>query len=263
MKKRVFHLVEKGHHGSRINSMFDGFIMVLIVLNVLAIILDTVPSIHGPLEQEFHYFEVVSVIIFTIEYLLRLYVSDLTHPSNSRLKSALKFIFSGYGIIDILAIVPFYLPIFFAVDMRVIRLLRLLRFARLFKIGRYNKSLNILFNVLHAKRMELSIIGFASLVVLVISSTLIYYVEHDAQPDMFPSIAASFYWSISTVTALGYGDVYPITNMGKFLASIVSVLGIALFAIPTGIISTGFFELRTKKSQKCPHCGEDIYKHKH
>lgn len=263
MKERILHLVEKGEHGNKINSRFDSFIMVLIILNVIAIILDTVPSIHTPLQKEFHYFEVFSVVVFSIEFLMRLYVSDLTHPSKSRFKSALSFVFSGYGIIDLLAVLPFYLPYIFTIDLRIIRMLRLLRFARLFKIARYNKSLHILWKVIHSKRMELSIIGYASIVVLIVSSTLIYFLEHDAQPDKFQSIAASFWWSISTVTALGYGDVYPITTLGKVLASFVSVLGIALFAIPTGIISSGFFELRQKKAEHCPHCGKELYLHSH
>lgn len=120
-----------------------------------------------------------------------------------------------------------------------------------------------MYTVLYNKRMELSIIGFSSLVVLVVSSTLIYFLEHDAQPDKFASVAESFWWSISTMTTIGYGDVYPVTPLGKILAGCVSVVGIALFAIPTGVISAGFFELRKEKNEICPHCGKPIHELPH
>lgn len=263
MKQKIYHLVERGDHGNRLNRWFDTFIMTLIVLNVMAIILDTVPAIHQPLEAEFHYFEVFSVVIFTVEYLMRIYVADLTHPAKTKFRSILKFVFSGYGIIDFLAIIPFYLPFIFTIDLRVVRMLRLMRFFRLFKLARYNKSLNVMYTVLYNKRTELSVIGFSSIVVLIVSSTLIYFLEHDIQPDKFASVADSFWWSISTLTTIGYGDVYPITPLGKILAGFVSIIGIALFAIPTGIISAGFFELKKEKDEVCPHCGKPIHEEAH
>ncbi len=235
--------------------------MSLIALNVVAIILETVPSIYEPHAKAFHLFDLTSVMIFSVEYGLRLYVSDITHPSSSRLKSMLKFMFSGYGLIDGMAILPFYLPFFIPVDLRIIRMLRFMRFARLFKIARYNKSLNILWDILKSKRIEFGIIGIAAIIVLVISSTLIYFIEHDVQPDKFPSIVAAFYWAVSTVTSLGYGDIHPVTNWGKFLASVVSILGIGLVALPTAIISAGFFEKRKLNKKQCPHCGKDLDDH--
>ncbi|MFY0643445.1 MAG: ion transporter [Bacteroidia bacterium] len=261
MKQKIVHLVEQGDHGYKLNKYFDYGILFLIALNVVAIILETVPSIYAPHARQFRIFDVISVIIFSIEYLLRVYVSDITHPSSSRIRSAGKFALSGYGIIDILAIIPFYLPFFFPIDLRILRLLRFMRFARLFKIARYNKSLNILWHVIKSKKVEFGIIGIAALIILVISSTLIYYAEGSEQPDQFPSIAASLYWAVSTVTSLGYGDVYPVTNLGKLLASVVSILGIGLVAVPTGLISSGFFEMRRTNRKNCPHCGEPLENH--
>ena len=183
MKQRIVHLVEQGDHGYKLNRWFDYFIMGLILLNVIAIILETVPSIYEPHAKAFNLFDLISVMIFSVEYGMRLYVSDVTHPSSSRFKSMLKYMFSGYGIIDALAILPFYLPFFLAVDLRILRILRFMRFARLFAITRYNKSLNVIWDILRKKRTELGIIGIAALIVLTIASTLIYLIEHDAQPD--------------------------------------------------------------------------------
>ena len=261
MKQKIVNLVEKGDHGYRLNRYFDYGILLLIGLNVIAIILETVPSIYAPNAKAFRVFDVISVVIFSIEYLLRIFVSDITHPSSSRIKSAGKFAISGYGLIDLIAIAPFYLPLLFPIDLRILRLLRFLRFARLFKIARYNKSLNILWHVIINKKVEFGIIGIGALIIIIISSTLIFFVEGDAQPDKFPSIAASFYWAVSTVTSLGYGDVYPVTNLGKALASIVSILGIGLVAVPTGLISSGFYEMRKSESKQCPHCGKPIDTH--
>lgn len=258
MKERIARLVEKGENGHKINRHFDQFIVALILLSVVAIILETDHGLHQKYWDAFHWFEIISVSIFSLEYLLRLYIADITHPAESTGKSILRFVFSNYGLVDLIAILPFYLFFFVDFDFRVVTLLRLLRFARLFKMNRYNSSLTILWQVVRNKRMELAIIGTAAAIILVVASTLMYVVEGDAQPDKFPSIGASFYWAISTITALGYGDVTPITSLGKLITSVVSVLGIGLFAVPTGIISSGFFELRQSKETTCPHCGETI-----
>lgn len=261
IKHKTYKLIEKGAHGSKINLTFDYAIMILIVLNVIAIIFETIPEINKPLHGFLRIFEIVSVIIFSIEYILRIYVSDLTHPSRSRIKSAFKFIFSAYGLIDLLAIIPFYLPFLIKVDLRFLRILRLLRFLRILKINRYNNSLNLIWNVIKEKKAELAITGFVTLLILMIASFLMYYIEGQAQPDKFPNIIASFWWAIATLTTVGYGDVYPITGFGKFVSGLIAVLGIGLVALPTGLVSAGFIEKigkSDKESKKCPHCGKEI-----
>lgn len=235
--------------------------MILIVLNVIAIIFETIPEIYEPLQRFLTIFEIVSVIIFSIEYILRIYVSDLTHPSSSRIKSAFKFIFSAYGLIDLLAIIPFYLPFLTKVDLRFLRILRLMRFMRILKINRYNNSLNLIWTVFKEKKAELAITGFITLLILIIASFLMYYIEGQAQPDKFPNIIASFWWAIATLTTVGYGDVYPITGFGKFVSGLIAVLGIGLVALPTGLVSAGFMEKigkSDKESKKCPHCGKEV-----
>ncbi|MCW3785854.1 ion transporter [Plebeiibacterium sediminum] len=260
MKKRIFKLVEKGSHGSVLNVTFDYAIMILIVLNTIAMMLETFPNIKSSLSSFLEIFEITSVAIFTFEYVLRLYISDITHPSTSRIKSIFKFTFSLYGIIDLLAILPFFLPFIIKIDLRFLRMLRLMRFLRLLKIHRYNNSLSLIWNVVKSKKAELMITGFVSILVIFISSFLMYEIEGKAQPEKFPNILESLWWAIATLTTVGYGDVYPITGIGKFISGIIAILGIGLIALPTGIISAGFMDKIEKKSKqvKCPHCGKNI-----
>ncbi len=235
--------------------------MTLIVLNVIAVILDTIPEINKAIGQLLWIFEIISVIIFSIEYLLRIFISDLTYPSSNRIKSVFKFMFSFYGLIDLFAIIPFYVPFLIKIDLRFLRILRLMRFFRLLKINRYNSSLNLIWSVIKEKKEELAVTGFVSLFVLLLASFLMYYVEGEAQPDKFPNIIACFWWAISTLTTVGYGDVYPITGIGKIVSGLIAVLGIGLIALPTGIVSAGFMEKigkNHKESRKCPHCGKEI-----
>ncbi len=261
LKQKIYYIIEKGSHGSKLNLLFDYFIMTLILLNVVAIILESIPAV----DRQMHYFllafEIFSVVVFTIEYLLRIYISGITHPASTRLKSAFRFIVSTYGIIDLLAILPFYLPFFVRIDLRFLRILRLLRFMRILKITRYNKSLYLIWSVVREKRNELAMTGFLTLLVLIIASFLMYYIEGDTQPDEFPNILSAFWWAIATLTTVGYGDVVPVTAMGKFISGIIALLGIGIVALPTGIISAGFkdrLDRKRRRPKKCPHCGEKI-----
>jgi voltage-gated potassium channel len=261
LKHKIYHLVEKGSHGSKLNLLFDYSIMTLIVLNVVALILDTVPIIKESAGKLFWIFEVFSVTVFTIEYGMRIYVSDMMCPSSNRFKSALKFIFSILGLIDLLAILPFYLPFLIKIDLRFLRVLRLMRFIRVFKINRYNNSLTLIYSVIKEKKSELAITGFVALLILLIASFLMFDIEGSVQPDKFPNMLSCLWWAIATLTTVGYGDVYPVTGMGKFLSAIIAVLGIGLIALPTGIISAGFIDKIGKSKQehkKCPHCGKEI-----
>jgi voltage-gated potassium channel len=263
IKRKLYYIIEKGAHGSRVNLIFDFSIMALIILNVVAIILESIPEIHRQMEDFLIAFEIFSVLVFTLEYLLRIYISQYTHPAPTRIKSALKFIFSAYGLIDLLAILPFYLPFVIRIDLRFLRVLRLLRFMRILKITRYNKSLNLIWNVIQEKRSELAMTGFLTLLVLILASFLMYYIEGETQPDEFPNVLYAFWWAIATLTTVGYGDIVPVTGLGKFISGIIALLGIGIVALPTGIISAGFKDRLNKKRsspKKCPHCGKNIQK---
>jgi len=260
IKEKVYHLVEKGSHGSKINLIFDYAIMLLIVTNVVAVILETVAPFTDTWSSFFRVFEIISVIIFTFEYLMRIYVSDLTYPSSGKFKSIIRFVFSSYGLIDLVAIMPFYLPFIIIIDLRFIRILRILRFFRILKINRYNNSLSLIGAVIREKKNELLMTGFITSLILLFASFLMYYVECGVQPEKFPNVLASFWWAIATLTTVGYGDVYPITAIGKVISGLIAVLGIGLVALPTGLISAGFIDKLKKggTGTRCPHCGKII-----
>lgn len=263
-KHKIYNLLDKGAHGSKINLWFDYFIMALILLNVIAIIFETVPAIEQPFHKFFKFFELFSISVFTIEYLLRIYISDLTHPSSSRTKSAMRFMFSTYGIIDLVAILPFYLPFIMNLDLRFLRILRVMRFFRILKLNRYNNSLNIIWEVMQEKKEELTITVTLTVLILIIASILMYYIEGDVQPDKFPNVLACLWWAIATLTTVGYGDVYPVTGFGRVVSGFIALLGIGLVALPTGLLSAGFMEKvgkkhqENKEHQKCPHCGKEL-----
>ena len=261
LKTKIFQLVQKGSHGHRMNKWFDYFIMTLILMSVIDIILQTSPNINYQQYRALQIFNAISIIIFSIEYLLRLYVSDLTHPAKNRFRSVLKFIFSAYGIIDLLAILPFYLPMLINMDLRFLRALRLTRVLRILKVNRYSNSLNLIWEVIKEKKSELAVTGFVTFLILLLASFIIYYVEGESQPTQFPSVLASFWWAIATLTTVGYGDVYPITSLGKIISGLIAVLGIGMVALPTGLISAGFMtkiETNKAESKKCPHCGKEL-----
>ncbi len=173
------------------------------------------------------------------------------------------------ALIDLAAILPFYLPMIINLDLRFLRILRLTRIFRILKINRYTESLEMIKVVLYKKKEELGVTTFVTFLLLLFSSSLMYYIETEAQPEAFPNIIASFWWGVATLTTVGYGDVYPITVIGKILSGIIALLGIGLVALPTGIISSGFMdemnqkrksEREYKKKNYCPYCGEELNK---
>lgn len=173
----------------------------------------------------------------------------------------LKFMLTPLALVDLFAILPFYLPILIPLDLRFLRVLRLIRIFRLFKLGRYSDALKLMGRVIKAKKAELFITLFIVFILLILSSSILYYVENETQPEVFSSIPSAMWWGISALTSVGYGDAYPMTPLGKFLGAIISLLGIGLIAMPTGILGAGFVEEIRKKrmAQKtCPNCGVEI-----
>lgn len=261
-RERVFCIVDETNKESKASRIFDVFIIVLILLNVVSIILESFASLRSEYKQEFYYFEIFSVFVFSLEYLLRLYTSPLKYPKKKSARAIFTFMSSPLALIDVLAVLPAYLPLLLPIDLRFIRILRLLRITRLFKINRYSKSLKLIGDVFKEKRSDLGITLFVTFILLVIASTLMYYIEGDKQPEQFPNIVASFWWAVATLTTVGYGDVYPITAWGKLISGVIALLGIGLVALPTGILSSAFIEKINDKKQvdgdKCPTCGRSL-----
>ena len=262
MKKRVYNLLSVSQKPGNASWYIDIFIIVLIVLNVIALLLESIAPLQRRFENEFYFFELFSVIVFTIEYLLRLWSATVITGFQNPIKGRVKFALTPLAIIDLLAILPFYLP-FIGIDLRLLRILRMFRIFRLFKIARYVTALALINRVIKTKKEELVISLIFTVFILLIASTLMYYVENEAQPNNFSSIPETMWWGIATLTTVGYGDIYPVTGLGRFLGGTISIIGIGLFALPTGILASGFSEELSRKKFKlngCPTCGEIVEK---
>lgn len=251
---------ELGH--TKADKFINIFIIVLILLNVVAVMLETVPAIHGPNKEFFRVFDAVSVAIFTTEYVLRVWSANHDPHFRHSVHGRIRYMLTPGALIDLLAIAPFFFYSVVTVDLRILRILRLLRFLRLFRLTSYMKATQLVVNVFKATRNQLLLSLVLALFLIMISSCLVYFAEHLAQPDKFTSIPATIWWSITTLTTVGYGDMVPITTTGKVFTSFILMAGVALFALPAGIITAGFLEeIRKGKNHKtfnCPHCGQPI-----
>lgn len=262
-RNRIWEILEPAKAKDIVSKIFDIFILILIFFNVVVVILESYNVILEQYRFFFYYFEIISIAVFTLEYLGRVWSCAEDERFSNPFIGRLKFIRSPLALIDFLAIVPFYLP-FIGLDLRFIRLFRFIRIFRLAKSARYIKSMKLFGRVLISKKEELFIISFAMILMLVVASALMYFVESEAQPDKFPNIIAAMWWSIATLTTVGYGDIYPITDIGKILASFIAILGIGFFAMPTAVLGSGLIdELQKQQSSRdttiiCPHCSKEI-----
>ncbi len=244
IKERLYEILEIAAIGDRISKLFDIFIMTLITLNVTTVILATVERVDSQYQYYFRIFEIFSVTIFTIEYLLRLWTCTINKNFRNSITGRIKYMLTPLAIIDFLAILPFYLPMIIPLDLRFIRAVRLFRLFRLFKMGRYSKAVFILKKVLKEKKEELILVIFVVFLLLIIFSSLMYFIEKEAQPEAFSSIPEAMWCALTTI---GYGDVYPITPLGKILGALIAFLGIGMFALPAGILGSGLVEIARKK----------------
>ncbi len=212
--------------------IFVWIITILILYSVFCFSLETLPNLSVDTRLFLKYSEIAVVVIFTCEYIIRILLSP----------NRLRFIFSFYGLVDLIAILPFYLA--FAIDLRSFRLIRLLRLIRVLKIARYNSALQRFSKALFLAKEELAIFTGLSLILLYLSAVGIYHFEHAAQPEVFKSIFDSLWWSVATLTTVGYGDIYPITIGGRFFTFIILMIGLGLVAVPTGIVASALSAVR-------------------
>lgn len=241
IKKRTFEIIEKGEKGDTVSKIFDFFILVLICVNVLSVFVETF-KISSRVRTILSDIELFSIIIFSIEFILRVWTAEFLYENLSPIKSKIKYIFSFMALIDLFAILPFYIPFVIKVDLRVLRILRLFRLSRIVKANRYTKSLQKVIDVIKDKSAELFSAILMLFILMLISSVLIYYIESPAQPDVYTNALSGLWWSIAIFTSVWLGDIYPITAAGKILCALMAVFGVAIIAVPTGIISSGFVE---------------------
>lgn len=260
LRSRVYNLLHPVYSNDPAARVIEIGMIFLIFINIVAIVLESVAEIDAAYNNFFFVLESFSVIVFTIEYILRTW-SIVEDPKYGRpVMGRLRYMSSSMAIIDLLAILPFYLA-YLPVDLRFLRIIRLFRLFRLLKIARYLKALNLIQDVLRERKEQIYLSVMFIFFLLIITSTLMFYVENEAQPEVFSSIPASMWWGIETLTTVGYGDMLPITVYGRILGGMISVLGIGLFALPAGILSSGLTEHLQKngkraRTRKCPHCGE-------
>ncbi|MDR0229984.1 MAG: ion transporter [Flavobacteriaceae bacterium] len=272
IKRYVYELLNNDSNfiGSRI---VQGSIIILILLNALSLIFESIPEVRREYATFFIDFNLFSVVFFSVEYVLRMWSISCDERFNKPFIGRIKYAFTSMQLIDLLAILPFYLS-FVHFDLRILRLMRVFRLLRVFKIAKYVSALAIVMNVFKRKASELAIAAFLLIFLLLIASTAIYYAENSSQPEAFSSIPDSMWWSVITICTVGYGDIYPVTLLGKIIGGVLAVIGIGFFALPTGIISSGFTEVLEERKEKraqealalkekdsleqCPCCGKPI-----
>ena len=245
-----------------LSAIFDWFIALLVTVDIVTTIFGTLPLSETVIAW-FNGIEIFTVIVFTAEYLLRFWTADLLYLKTKPLKARLKYALTFIMIVDLMAIAPFYLQFLFPINIHLLRVFRLFRIFRLLKIKRYIKTFSRVGDVLKRKASQLFISSIILVMLMIFASVFMYTAENEAQPDVFDNALSGLWWAVITLTTVGYGDIYPVTVLGRIIGAFFSVFSIGLIAIPTGIISAGFMESAhedTKKKNKrfCPFCGENI-----
>lgn len=256
MRTRIYNILEMTDPQDFLSRAFSLFIVTLISLNVLCIVLESIPELDLLYRTQFFAIEIVSTVIFALEYSLRLWSCVESETENKApLKSRIKYALSPLAIVDLLAFLPSILQVIFpGIDLRFLRVLRLLR---VFKLTRYFTSFELLLNVLHEERKNLAGIFFLLLVILTLAASALYLVERDMQPDKFGSIPQAMWWAIAALTTVGYGDVYPLSPAGKVLGSLVTIVGIGMVALPSGILASAFSEQMRRKRESLQFAIDD------
>ena len=238
-QRRLMEILEQATDKDRASKICDVFITTLVLCNILSVILESVSSLQAVYGQYFDLFEFWSVMFFTLEYVLRFWATGATYSDHGqKWRGRREYIFGFYGVIDLLAILPFYLQMLFpGADMRALRILRLVR---VLKLSHYNSALEDLFNAVKNEARSFIAALYLLTIAIILTSSLMYYAEGDTQPEHFSSIPASMYWAIITLTTVGFGDISPVTWIGQVLATITAFIGVCTVAMLTGIVASSF-----------------------
>ena len=248
-QKRTFEILNKAKYGDTPSQIFDFFLSFLILANLAAVCLESVKSINQKFHLFFLYFEYFSVIVFSVEYILRIWAQAVNEvsPSKTILGRRFRYIFSFTGIIDLLAILPSLLPLIAGgLDLRWLRVLRMVR---LLKISHYSSALEDLMLTVFEERRSLGAALYLFLIAIFLSSAMMYLAEHEAQPEYFSSIPQTMWWSIITLTSVGYGDVSPVTPVGQIIGAMTAIMGVSTVALLTGIVASGFSNQMSRRKE--------------
>lgn len=240
-KRRVFDIIQIGNQNDSPSRAFDIFLVCVIILNITAMFLETFDEL-SEYNMLFKGIESATVLVFCVEYALRIWTAELLYPGIGKEKAIVRFLLSYDGIIDLLTILPF----FFLSGFVAFRMLRVVRIFHLFRINSQYDSFNVIKSVIYEKRNQIASSVFIILVLMLAASLFMYNVEHEAQPEVFRNALSGIWWSVCTLFTIGYGDIYPVTILGRAMAIIITFLGVGAVAIPTGIISAGFVEQYTR-----------------
>lgn len=238
-RQHVYSTMNPDVHSGQLHAVFDIFMGGVIFLSVVAVMLESVADVHDVLAREFHIFDMITVGIFSVEYLFRVYCCVENPDYEEPVVGRLRYMVSPAALVDLIAILPFYMTFLIQIDLRFLRVIRLLR---LLKFTRYSSAMSTLSEVFEEQMPSLSAALFITLVVTIFSASIVYLVEHEVQPEKFTSIPEATYWAMITLLSVGYGDIYPVTPLGQFMTMIISLVGLGLVALPTGILASGFSE---------------------
>ncbi|WP_426349897.1 ion transporter [Alloiococcus sp. CFN-8] len=260
IKKKIFKIIDVNSEDTAAEKVFNYILASVIILSVIVMFAETFNNISPIGKRIINTIEIAVVIIFTIEYILRFYTADILYPYKNPIASRLKYMISFIAIIDLLAFLPFYLATVFIIDLRVFRFVRVLRIFGILKIHRFTDALGFVNRAIGRKKDQLLSSLFVVFVLMIMVSVIMFYIENPVQPEVFKNGFSGLWWAIVTLTAVGYGDIYPVTFLGQVLGSIISILGIGLVAVPTGIISSGFTEEleEERRAREKAHKEKDI-----
>ncbi|MBE2897289.1 ion transporter [Pasteurellaceae bacterium 20609_3] len=247
IRRNLYYILESAHKGGVWRVVVNSLIVFLIILNVFAVILESDRDIYLQFYSLFYQFEVLSVSLFALEYLARIWVIPEKNKTQSAWKMRLKWLITPSAVIDLLAILPSILHYFIPFDLRLLRIFRLIR---ILKLARYFTAMQLMLKVIAREKRSFQAVLMILLILIIISASAIYVVEHNVQPQVFGSIPKSMWWAVVTLTTVGYGDVTPITPLGKILGAIITVLGIGVAALPAGILASGFASELNQRRQR-------------
>ena len=246
MRKRISDIIEVGYDEDLWGRGYDVINLTAIVVNLIVSVLLTFDEVTASFGTVLTVLETITIVFFTIDFVLRLWTAHCIYPDKSEPVAILKYLFSFNGLVDMLSCIPFYLPVFFPSGVAAFRILRIVRIFRLFRINAYFDSLNVITAVLKSKAKLLFSSTFIILLLMLASSLCMYSIEHSVQPDKFDNALSGLWWAAATLLTVGYGDIYPVTALGKIVGTLITMLGVGIVAIPTGIISAGFVEQYSK-----------------